>query len=515
MSNNTKPTQLGPTGGLSNYGNFCYLNSSIQCLRVLSPIIQFINSCTDQTNIICDILKRFNTLELKNTEANKLLYRTVAWYLHNYYMDNPDDDDPYVNPDDGRVIALEDIFGKNPPSDLIPVKPNVATNTINLINTIQKDHNMTRQHMYDTIRKLALHIDKIYVFITLRALLISLDKAATGECDSIINPVDVISTLHMATKHNPAYSHLCNGQQNDAFELIIVLLDYIHDAQAYNSNLDIPNDILSMKEDYIKTLSYNEQITVGVCQAIHNRYAKNYTLMVDKLFFYTLRVIRCGNKECNNISLAYEPNNVLSVPIYIDDLAQKVMESNNDIMTSNSNHTSYLMKLRQTAILNYRKLGNRRNIELDAEPVSIYDCLDNYFKRDKLDDYKCEKCDNKHNNSISQGLVNLPNALIINLKRFQTIDNLGQRAKVYRRVTYPLQLDISKYCASPVSNGVYKLVAVTLHLGGVDGGHYTAITFNKNLNCWFLYNDEHVTQLQSNVDALNNQNAYILFYEKI
>lgn len=522
--NEQSPEHTLPTAGLANYGNFCYLNSSIQCLRTLKPLIQYFNETSNQNDLLHDIIKKFSATDVNKLQQNQRLYKTIAYYMDIYYTENPDPENTYINPDADRVMALEDIYGKDPPSQLISVKPHVVNNTIMLIEKIREKHELSRQHMYNTIRKLALHLDKIYLFITLHALLIDMELSGKGEANSILNPKEVITTLHIATKDSIEYAHLCNGQQNDASELITVLLDFLHETHAYPKNLNIDKDIIEMTPEQIIELPINEQISVGVCQSVQRLYANSYTELVNRMFFFTLQVTRCGNDECKHTSMSYAPDNTLSIPIYIDDIAKKVSEStpefNHEMGSYNmgqpmSRATVAAMRLRQTTLLEYRKMGNRRKIELDADPISIYDCLNDHFKRDPLDDYKCEKCENKERNYISRALVNLPKVLIISLKRFQTIDNFGRRAKVYRRVTYPMVLDVSKYCASPIENGTYKLIAVNLHSGGVDGGHYTAMTFNSNLDAWYYYNDQHVQPLGSPADALNHMNAYILFYEKI
>lgn len=548
------------TSGLANYGNFCYLNASIQCLRVLEPFVQYFNECNELIAVINDLLKKFDARDVNKLARSKRLFRTVAFYLDKHYTDNPNPEDPYENPDTGSVVALEDIYGKDPPSQLISAAPHILDNTIKMVIKIKDTHHLSRQQIYNIIRKLALHLEKVYLFIVLHSTLISMELAGMGRASQVINPREVIITLNLATKDTIEYSHLCNGQQNDASELITVLLDFLHEACAYPTDMNISPRVLELTPAEIAEMNIKEQIQTGICQSAHRLYSRSYTSMVNRMFFFTLQVIRCGNEECDAVSLSYPPDNTLSIPIYIEDLAKKVADSAAALpaatpwqphMTGGSHFpmtraTAAAMHLRQTTLLEYRKMGNRRQIELAAEPISIYNCLNEYFKTDYLDDYKCEKCNNKEGNHISRALVNLPRVLIISLKRFQTIDNQGRRAKVYRRVTYPAMLDISKYLAvpfgqdvaagenipsvdpdlqlnddaasttsSPEDNPYYRLIGVNLHSGGVDGGHYTAMTYNKHLGKWFMYNDEHVHPLHSPSDALNHPNAYILFYEQI
>ena len=47
----------------------------------------------------------------------------------------------------------------------------------------------------------------------------------------------------------------------------------------------------------------------------------------------------------------------------------------------------------------------------------------------------------------------------------------------------------------------------------MSGGHYTASCLNSESNKWYDYNDGQVTEI-SELNALVNQNAYILVYQR-
>lgn len=62
------------------------------------------------------------------------------------------------------------------------------------------------------------------------------------------------------------------------------------------------------------------------------------------------------------------------------------------------------------------------------------------------------------------------------------------------------------------SNCIYRLYAVILHEGNIDGGHYIALC--RNGEKWYTCNDDRISDTDID-DVLNHKNAYILFYELI
>ncbi|CUG89670.1 ubiquitin carboxyl-terminal hydrolase, putative [Bodo saltans] len=107
-----------------------------------------------------------------------------------------------------------------------------------------------------------------------------------------------------------------------------------------------------------------------------------------------------------------------------------------------------------------------------------------------------------------------PPVLIIQLKRFDAM-----RAKVNKKIEYPMVLDIKKHCSEglreyggPESQTVYDLNAVVVHEGGsLSYGHYYSFVKMRN-NVWASCNDEDVRTVSQNV-ALNQQ-AYMLYYTR-
>jgi ubiquitin C-terminal hydrolase len=104
---------------------------------------------------------------------------------------------------------------------------------------------------------------------------------------------------------------------------------------------------------------------------------------------------------------------------------------------------------------------------------------------------------------------NLPNVLIISLKRFS-----NGIEKLNHLVDFPLEnLDLSKYVIGYKNKSfVYDLFGICNHCGTIMGGHYTSFVRNAD-NLWLHYNDSSVEKIE-NVTSIISPMAYCLFYRK-
>ncbi len=74
-----------------------------------------------------------------------------------------------------------------------------------------------------------------------------------------------------------------------------------------------------------------------------------------------------------------------------------------------------------------------------------------------------------------------------------------RRNKLDNLVHFPIEgLDLSKCVKGPSEKKhVYDLFAVSEHIGGMGGGHYTAICKNYRDEKWYDCNDSHVCEAQA------------------
>jgi ubiquitin C-terminal hydrolase len=102
-----------------------------------------------------------------------------------------------------------------------------------------------------------------------------------------------------------------------------------------------------------------------------------------------------------------------------------------------------------------------------------------FFKDEYIDDeWKCDSC-KKTSRKVQKCLKisQAPNILIVQLKRFSIFP---RKKKINDDMKYPEQLNIKNYCSNDVVNSMYRLKAMVLHSGSIDGGHYTALGKRRN-----------------------------------
>jgi ubiquitin carboxyl-terminal hydrolase 4/11/15 len=150
-----------------------------------------------------------------------------------------------------------------------------------------------------------------------------------------------------------------------------------------------------------------------------------------------------------------------------------------------------------------------------AKVITVHDCIAIFTASKEYtesDNWYCQHC-----NQIAPGkrtckLRELPDVLIIHLKRFTS-----PRNKINYHVVFPIRgLDMSKYMAVSDAEGrapVYDLFAVCNHAGRMASGHYTAYTKRPSSNGqeeWYIFDDTYVGKIDEK--EVVNPNAYILFY---
>jgi len=90
--------------------------------------------------------------------------------------------------------------------------------------------------------------------------------------------------------------------------------------------------------------------------------------------------------------------------------------------------------------------------------------------------------------------------------------------KIETLVKFPLQhLNLSGVVKGPQDSAPasYELFAVSEHMGGLGGGHYTAVV--RTGASWFACDDTRVTQVSGGASpeqGVITPNAYVLFYQR-
>ncbi|XP_033124096.1 ubiquitin carboxyl-terminal hydrolase 23-like isoform X3 [Anneissia japonica] len=139
----------------------------------------------------------------------------------------------------------------------------------------------------------------------------------------------------------------------------------------------------------------------------------------------------------------------------------------------------------------------------------LIDCFSNEEILNGSNKYKCEICQEKVEAAKFVKLETIPKVLYITLMRYdvnQTKDN--------KKVDFPENLDLSP-CIDKDNNNcdtTYHLYGIICHYGRKrNSGHY--ICHTKSNNEWYYLSDDKC-QSEGIDDVLQENNAYILFYEK-
>ncbi len=156
-----------------------------------------------------------------------------------------------------------------------------------------------------------------------------------------------------------------------------------------------------------------------------------------------------------------------------------------------------------------------------SKELNITACLDKFSEREQLPDsetFYCSKCKEHLPPQKKIDLWSVPDVLIIHLKRFQYLPGATfiQREKIEDLIRFPIaNLDISSFVKGPIDESappIYNLYAVSEHMGGLNGGHYTAKCLNADSDKWFDFNDSHVGEVD--LQKIVSKSAYVLFYAR-
>lgn len=148
--------------------------------------------------------------------------------------------------------------------------------------------------------------------------------------------------------------------------------------------------------------------------------------------------------------------------------------------------------------------------------TSLLDCFKHFTTRETLSDddlWYCPKCKVLKKATKKIDLWRLPKVLIVQLKRFNY--TRYYRDKIDLLVDCPIKdLDLSQYVQNPdeKANAKYNLIAVSNHMGGLGGGHYTAHAKNMHDTKWHTFDDGYVSSVDENY--VISKSAYVVIYEQ-
>ncbi|GJQ68166.1 hypothetical protein Trydic_g10733 [Trypoxylus dichotomus] len=132
-------------------------------------------------------------------------------------------------------------------------------------------------------------------------------------------------------------------------------------------------------------------------------------------------------------------------------------------------------------------------------------CIEEMFEKFMhtcdISDYYCRKCERK--GDIFREFSFQPKIIAFLLKRY----TYGRG--VAEKITVPCDFPTDNF---RIGRATYKLWAVSLHQGGMEAGHYTAVCLNSEDGNWYEYNDEYVRPANIYSPSIKEK-IYMLFYE--
>lgn len=287
--------------------------------------------------------------------------------------------------------------------------------------------------------------------------------------------------------------------QHDSQEFLRFLMDGLHDDLNRIKNKPPYEEIKDGKNDTNETKSL--------------RWWKNYTDRNNSIF----TDIFCGQlsstivcEECGHTSTAFDPFWDLSLPIPKRFTKKSGFRSR--YSTSYGDEEPRATELAKPARGEFNTSGK----------CSLLDCFAEFTKAELLADNNqvyCSQCKTHRDCTKQLALYRFPEILVIHIKRFT--HRAYSRSKLNTEISFPSYLDLTDLIADPrisrrSSPPIYGLYAVSNHMGGTGGGHYTAhcnTSTSRDLSEWHTFNDSHVSQ--ADPSRLGGASAYVLFYTKV
>ena len=162
--------------GIYNTGNDCFINSTLQCLAVSPFILSFINYYEAQDIKLIEVIKKYNIASNKSNELKIECEKLVK----------------------NKTIL------------------NISKEEVEILNYISKNNYV------------------LYIYLSFKKIINNLnDNKIKPLCNSNFVSINKEMSEHFG------FNYLFEGDQNDPHELIVYLLDKLHDAKNNSTNYTI------------------------------------------------------------------------------------------------------------------------------------------------------------------------------------------------------------------------------------------------------------------------------------
>ncbi|CCF56535.1 hypothetical protein KAFR_0B02370 [Kazachstania africana CBS 2517] len=350
-----------------------------------------------------------------------------------------------------------------------------------------------------------------------------------GSVIDAINPDEFYRTISTI----PKFKDLQWGQQEDAEEFLTHLLDQLHEELVASINLlsenEIQNILQSINDQELKVFFIR-----NLSRFKKSEFLNNASVQLQELISKYgnaseeneedgwHEVSSSGKRSKKNKTAAKRTVEVIPSPI--SKLFGGQFRSVLDI-PNNKERQSITLDPFQT-------------IQLDISDSSVID-LEGAFK--KFSEFELIPFRTSSGTDVEakkQTFIDkLPEVLLIQLKRFSFVSNVGKSndmtnynayngriEKIRKKINYGHELIIPSESVSSnatMSNREYSLTGVIYHHGlSPDGGHYTADVLHSESKKWYRIDDVNINELEED-DVLkggeednDSRTAYILMYQK-
>jgi ubiquitin C-terminal hydrolase len=154
-------------------------------------------------------------------------------------------------------------------------------------------------------------------------------------------------------------------------------------------------------------------------------------------------------------------------------------------------------------ISNTKETNNFLLLDIDQDSSTLDDLYRKFKSYEMLTEenqYFCEKCNCKRIASKRYQVIEWPNYLLINLKRFKQNGHCVTKQNQHIDINISWRHDMN-------------LIGAVIHYGNINGGHYVYV--GKQANKWYLFNDNSISEINSENELNNILNfAYLLAYKK-
>ncbi|GMT23377.1 hypothetical protein PFISCL1PPCAC_14674, partial [Pristionchus fissidentatus] len=159
-------------------------------------------------------------------------------------------------------------------------------------------------------------------------------------------------------------------------------------------------------------------------------------------------------------------------------------------------------------------IDREKSMPEPKQDVSLVDCINMFTKKEQLseqDSWYCPQCKEHVLATKKLDIWKLPQILVVHLKRFQY--TRWSREKIDTPVDIPgKDFHLRDILVNDShEDAVYDLIAISHHMGGLGGGHYTATALNGET--WYYFNDASVSKACAPYGTPSSS-PYLLFYRR-